>query len=643
MPSTVHRRKAQLCLEALERREVLSSFTWNGSAGDGIWDNGGNWVGGNAPTTGHVDIVLQSLASPQTLTLGAADTGLVFDSFTVQGGSYTLQAPSQNDFQLVFADGASLATDNGSSLTTTPSLKLLGSTTKTGTGTLVIDSGTALYAAPAPTLQPFHISGGSVTMGRSVTLDQSLMQLDAGTRLVVSENVIALVGSLTGSGTVQVGVNAGMTSTTIFEIDPPQGESDVFSGVIEGQGGQLFKLGDGSSTLGSVNANQSGLFKVGVLSGSLLVNGVLNAQSLQVQPGATFGGLATMNFSGTVTFESGATFAATINGTAPGQFTHLNDTDTTDPNPVNLGGSTLSLSLGYVPANGDSNTIVSAAHGITGQFANASNGQTITVNGVPYFVNASAPSVTLTVSSSPATMLVVTSPPPGTITAGTPFGLTVQAVDNSGHVDLSYSGVVTVTANPGGNTFTTTASHGVATFSGLILNTPGAYTLQVTASGLTATTTNPFNVTPVVSIPTPPVVLGQRVLLKQKLNKKGKKVGKPVFQGFVLNYSTAMASSASRHANYRVESAIIKRVKGKQVVVYKAVNFQVAYNAATHSVSVLVTGQQFLKGGRITVIASAPNGVSDTSGVFLDGNGDGLAGGNAIFKISAKAKSITRA
>jgi hypothetical protein len=482
-----------------------------------------------------------------------------------------------------------------------------------------------------------------VTLGAFANMFQSLLQVDTGSRLVVSDKFKPTVGSLSGGGTIQIGVNPGQTNTTGLFIYTPQGESDVFSGVINGQGGTIYMAGPGSLTLGSVNAGNSGLFGLSIGTGSLLVNGVLNAQQLLVLSGATFGGPARMNFSGSVNFFSGATFAAVANGTAAGQFTHLADTDTSDPNPIDLGGSSLSLSLGYAPAKGDSFTIVSAANGIAGQFANAANGQIITVNGVPFNVGASGTAVTLAVPSITATHLVSTTPPPGTITAGTPFGLTVKAEDDSGNVDPSYSGVVTITANPGGSTFTTTASQGVATFTGLILNNTGSYTLQVTATGLTSTTTNAINVTPSVSTSPPPVIQSEVVLFTQKTNKKGKKVGKPVFRGFSLVFNTAMASSAGNPINYQVATAITKRVKRKKVTVYQPVRFQVVYNAATSAVSLLVTGQKFLKGGRVTVIASPPNGVSSASGSLLDGNGDGVGGDNAVFTILAKARGITRA
>ena len=99
--------------------------------------------------------------------------------------------------------------------------------------------------------------------------------------------------------------------------------------------------------------------------------------------------------------------------------------------------------------------------------------------------------------------LVVTAQPPGSVTAGAGFGLTVTAEDNSGNVVSSFNGTVTVALanNPGGatlgGTLTVTAQSGVATFSGLTLDKAGTgYTLLVSASGLASATTSAFDVTP---------------------------------------------------------------------------------------------------------------------------------------------------
>ena len=101
--------------------------------------------------------------------------------------------------------------------------------------------------------------------------------------------------------------------------------------------------------------------------------------------------------------------------------------------------------------------------------------------------------------------LVVTTQPPSAMTAGSTFGLTVEAEDSSGNPIISFDGTVTVSLanNPGGatlgGTLTASASDGVATFSGLSLNkADSGYTLQVSASGLGGATTSAIAVTPAV-------------------------------------------------------------------------------------------------------------------------------------------------
>jgi len=102
--------------------------------------------------------------------------------------------------------------------------------------------------------------------------------------------------------------------------------------------------------------------------------------------------------------------------------------------------------------------------------------------------------------------LVVTQQPPASLSAGTPFGLTVEAEDSSGNLESSFNGTVTVALanNPGGatlgGTLSVTASQGVATFSALTLTTAASgYTLVVTSSGLGETVTSAITVSPLAA------------------------------------------------------------------------------------------------------------------------------------------------
>jgi streptogramin lyase len=108
-----------------------------------------------------------------------------------------------------------------------------------------------------------------------------------------------------------------------------------------------------------------------------------------------------------------------------------------------------------------------------------------------------------TVNQTPITHLVVTQQPPASLTAGGPFGLTVQVEDSSNNPVTSFYGTVTVglASNPGGTTLggtvTVAASGGVATFSGLTLTQAASgYTLYVSGSGPISTTSSAITVTP---------------------------------------------------------------------------------------------------------------------------------------------------
>jgi hypothetical protein len=94
--------------------------------------------------------------------------------------------------------------------------------------------------------------------------------------------------------------------------------------------------------------------------------------------------------------------------------------------------------------------------------------------------------------------LVVTTQPPGTVTAGAPFGLVVTAEDGPGVVDTSFHGMVIVADNNGNSLsgkLSITAVNGVASFSGLSeSNVLSSDSLAITSSGLASQVSQTFAV-----------------------------------------------------------------------------------------------------------------------------------------------------
>jgi hypothetical protein len=97
--------------------------------------------------------------------------------------------------------------------------------------------------------------------------------------------------------------------------------------------------------------------------------------------------------------------------------------------------------------------------------------------------------------------LVITSQPPATIPAGSSFSLTVTVESSLGAKISTYNGPVTIALgnDPGqgilGGTLTVNAVNGVATFSGLTLDTEAnGYTIVTTGTKLTSATSSSFNV-----------------------------------------------------------------------------------------------------------------------------------------------------
>ena len=219
-----------------------------------------------------------------------------------------------------------------------------------------------------------------------------------------------------------------------------------------------------------------------------IVNGTVDIGAFEVQ--ATNHLAVTAQPPGSVTAGSGFGFTVTAEDNSGNVDTSFNGTVTValDTNP---GGATLGGTLSVAAQSG-----VATFSNLT--LNKSGSGYTLLVSGSGL---GGSTTTAITVTPAAASQLVVSSQPPGSVLAGSGFGLVVTAEDPFDNVDTNFVGSVAVALlnNPGvatlGGTVSVTAQNGVATFSGLTLNEPGiGYTLSVSSSGLTAATTSAFNV-----------------------------------------------------------------------------------------------------------------------------------------------------
>ena len=183
---------------------------------------------------------------------------------------------------------------------------------------------------------------------------------------------------------------AGSVSVTNDGLSPG---SDIVLGPVTTAGAQLYSNPNGTTwvtgnltaTDGPVTFTDAVNLKAGLtLSAG---SGVVSfAGGVAVNPG-------TLTVAGGVVLSDSATFSATLNGTDADSYSQL-----TASGPVDLGGSTLSLTLGFTPDVGDTFTLVSSDAGpITGTFAGLDNGSALVLNGLTFHIHYTAKSVFLTV------------------------------------------------------------------------------------------------------------------------------------------------------------------------------------------------------------------------------------------------------
>lgn len=533
------RRRTRPFLETLERRATPATYTWIGLQG-GLWDDPSNWLSGQVPKSGAVDIDFHATVAQQTITLESDDVNFEVSSLTVESGSYTLIGPHAGANQpFSLSSGVALSMNNGASLSfCTPfsmggagadSLELVfgGIATEAGTGTVAINNQHNLYAN-GNGLTPFAVDAGTVALGSGTEMDASFFAIASGATLLVPSGSEPTIGSLSGSGIVQMGDLAGGANATSLFINTPRGRTDTFDGdfvpgpaaVGQVSGGTIQMNGPGSLTVGSIDPLSQGQFQVEVAGGSLDVADMANAQTLNVAPQATFGGPGTSRFSGPASFADNSTLSVALDGTGAGQFTLLSDTDSVVPPPaVEVGGADLSLSVGYSPTAGDTFTVITAPNGtIAGQFANAPDRSTITpVNSpVPFLVTYNegptgrVASLTLTAMAMATTTSVALDPSstdPSMYDQNVTFDARV-AVSGGGPVTptgtvLFYDGNPAAGGTPIGISQALTMGKASVTTAGLSVSTHLIYAVYTPSSiNFTGSTSRPLSQTVISATPT---------------------------------------------------------------------------------------------------------------------------------------------
>ncbi len=286
-----------------------------------------------------------------------------------------------------------------------------------------------------------------------------------------------------------------------------------------------------------------------------------------------------------------------------------------------------SVTLDAVPSNPGGSTVTLTATASQGE----ATFPPLTLDSAgSYSLTATATGLTATPSSgvsvvaAAASQLVITQQPPATVTTGSGFPVAVALKDEFGNA-ATFSGNVNLalSSNPSNILQTVPVNGGSsALFSGLTWNNVGNYTLLFTASGLTSTTSSSFTVVSVpVSVPPP----AASVVTNQKTNPKTHKpIGKPVLVGYQFIFDTSMSSSITDVNDYQVQTYVQVTVKnGKKktkVLELQAIPFSLK-PISNNGVQVILAGKQAFKyGGRITLVAAPPAGISSTAGGFLNGN-----------------------
>jgi hypothetical protein len=367
---------------------------------------------------------------------------------------------------------------------------------------------------------------GNSTLGGATTITASGNQAAFGSLTLnkVGKGYVLQVssGSLTPVSTSSITVtNAPASQLVIPSTGQPPASltaGQPFSVTVDAEDpfGNLDPNYTGSVTLALANNSTTPILGTTTLSA---VGGVASFSNLMIDPAGTYKLLVTSN----PKLTSTNSIQFTVNPAAPakllweaeppGQVIHnatfgatINIQDQFGNPATNYNGN-VSIAIDNNPNNNGASlggtTTVLANSGVA-TFAISINkvGQGYTLQAAVGSVSSPA-STTIDVIPIPAVSLEISTQPPTSIPVAQTFPFQVTALDQSGNPDPDFTGTVTISlvSGPqftlGGPSLTATAVSGVASFPGLFVDTVGTgYSIGATSTGLTAATSQTFQVTP---------------------------------------------------------------------------------------------------------------------------------------------------
>jgi hypothetical protein len=487
---------------------------------------------GDVLNTDDSDVTLTVFSGPgvlsdATITVQAVNGVATFSNLVLDtAGNYTLETSDSSDGlsgftsnsftvdpaaadKLVFTTGPSSGTAGDALSTVTLSIEDQFGNIETA------DTSSVLISASGPG----SLTGGSTTSVSAVNGVAKFTNL-----------VLDTAGSYTLSGSDSTdGLSSGASSS--FTISPASADKLVFTtGPSGGTAGdalssvkvtiedQFGNVETGDTSHVSISASGPGSLTGSSTTSIAAVNGVATFSSLVLDTAGSY----TLNASDSSDGLSG--FASSSFTISPGTADKIVFTSTpsggTAGNALPTTNLTIEDQFGNIET--DDSSSVSIAPTGPGSFTGSSTTSVNAVNGVAKFTNlvldsaggytlkgtdsadglTSAASSSFTVSPGTASQLLFTTPPTSG-TAGDDLANVVLTIkDEFGNVETGDTSTVAVTATgPGslvGTSVGVSAVNGVATFSTLVLDTAGSYTLKGTdgADGLTSAASNSFTISP---------------------------------------------------------------------------------------------------------------------------------------------------